>query len=149
MGSVFQDLNITNFSDFQIVIFSLASWNFSLFHQWPGVCCYTSNFLNKACNLKFIDSFQIFLNFFWSFSEFTYLYWPTKLFKCCRWVTKQNSTENKWIWTFFQTHFRKISLNFAFSFEAVVTFLFEAFVIFFEIIYLWCQINLFQVFCVS
>ena len=37
---------------------------------------------------------------------------------------------------FFQTHFRKISLNFSFSFEAFFTFLFEAFVIVCEVIYL-------------
>ena len=37
---------------------------------------------------------------------------------------------------FFRTHFRKISLNFSFSFEAFFTFLFEAFVILFAIIYL-------------
>ena len=36
MGNVFQDFNITIFSDFQIVIISLTSWNFSLFPQWPG-----------------------------------------------------------------------------------------------------------------
>ena len=156
MGNVFQDFTFTNFSDFQIVIFPSTDEVLLFFLSGQGFAAIEiasllllsfywqqkkflnfqianiSNFLNKACNLKFFDCFQIFWVFL-SFSEFNYLYWPTKLFKCCRRVTGQNSIEKKWIWTFFPD---TVSKNFSFSFEAFVTFLFEAFVNFFEIIYL-------------
>ena len=71
------------------------------------------NFLNKACNLKFLIVFKFF-EFCLSFSEFNYLSWPTKLFKCCRRYTKQNSRiKKKRCLTFLRALFLEIFFKFS------------------------------------